>query len=113
MHLLFDSNGHLPARTQAFIDEVKGKIQLNDTTLYWIVAGVDAVNLVADAVAKSGTSDAEAIIGAWNRLTKWQGLFGDITFTPEQHNGYPTDEVVMSLANSAHDGAFTLAPGYA
>jgi branched-chain amino acid transport system substrate-binding protein len=108
----FDSNGHLPARTQAFIDEVKGKIQLNDTTLYWIVAGVDAVNLVADAVAKSGSSDAEAIIGAWNRLTKWQGLFGDITFTPEQHNGYPTDEVVMSLANSAHDGAFTLAPGY-
>jgi len=57
-------------------------------------AGVDAVNLVAAAVAKSGSSDAEAIIGAWNKLTKWPGLFGDITFTPEQHNGYPTDEVV-------------------
>jgi branched-chain amino acid transport system substrate-binding protein len=109
----FDSNGKLPAPTQAFIDEVKGKIQLNDTTLWWVMAAVDAVHLVSEAVAKSGSSDADAIIGTWNKLTRWPGLFGDISFTPETHNGYPTSEVVMSLANSAHDGAFTLAPGYA
>jgi branched-chain amino acid transport system substrate-binding protein len=108
----FDAAGKLPAATQAFIDEVKGKIQLNDTTLYWIVSAIDAVNLVADAVARSGSSDADAIIGYWNHLANWKGLYGDYTFTPENHNGYPTSEVVMSLANSAHDGAFTLAPGY-
>jgi branched-chain amino acid transport system substrate-binding protein len=109
----YDAGGKLPARTQAFLDEVKGKIELSDTLLYWIVAGVDAVSLVAEAVGKTGSSDADAIIGTWNHLTKWPGLFGDITFTPGQHNGYPTEEVVMSLANSAHNGAFTLAPGYA
>jgi branched-chain amino acid transport system substrate-binding protein len=109
----FDANGKLPARTQAFIDEVRGKVQLNDTTLWWPMAAADAVHLITEAVAKSGSSDPDSIIGYWNKLAKWPGLFGDITFTPEQHNGYPTSEVVMSLANSAHDGAFTLAPGYA
>lgn len=109
----YDASGNLPPRTQAFIDEVKGKIQLSDTTLYWIVSAVDAVHLVADAVAKTGSSDAEAIIGYWNHLTNWHGLFGDLTFTPTRHNGYPTEEVVMSLANSERDGAFTHAPGYA
>ncbi len=104
--------GQLPARTQAFVDEVKGKIELADTTLYWIVSAVDAVHLVADAVAKTGSSEADAIIGYWNQLSNWPGLFGDLTFTPTQHNGYPTNEVVMSLANSERDGAFALAPGY-
>ena len=40
------------------------------------------------------------------------GVYGDISFTPEQHNGYPQNEVVMSRANSQKDGAFALAPGY-
>ena len=38
----FDATGKLPARTQAFVEEVKGKIELADTTLYWIVSAVDA-----------------------------------------------------------------------
>jgi len=109
----FDANGKLPARTQAFVDEVKGKVELADISLWWVVVGVDAVNLVAEAIAKTGSSDSEAIIGYWNHLTKWPGLFGDFTFTPEEHNGYPTDEVVMSVANSARDGALNFAPGYA
>jgi len=108
----YDASGKLPARTQAFIDEVKGKIQLNDTSLYWVLIGVDGVRLVADAVRKSGSSDPDAIIGAWNHLTNWPGLYGDYSFTPEEHNGYPTEEVVMSLANSVRDGSLMLAPGY-
>ena len=109
----FDANGKLPARTQAFVDEVKGKVELADISLWWVVVGVDAVNLVAEAIAKTGSNDSDAIIGYWNHLTKWPGLFGDFTFTPEEHNGYPTDEVVMSVANSARDGALNFAPGYA
>jgi branched-chain amino acid transport system substrate-binding protein len=109
----YDASGKLPARTQAFVDEVKGKIELTDIALWWVTCAYDGVMLVADAVAKTGSSDADAIIGHWNHLTNWPGVFGDITFTPERHNGYPTEEVVMSVANSARDGCFTLAPGYA
>lgn len=109
----FDAAGKLPERTQAFVDRVKGKIPLADTSLWWVCAAVDAVNLVAEAVGKTGSSSAESIASYWNSLRNWPGLFGGYTFTPTQHNGYPTEGVVMSAANSEHDGAFSLAPGYA
>lgn len=108
----YDAAGKLPERTQAFVDELKGKVELSDTSLWWVAEAVDAVNLVAEAVGKTGSSSSQSIIGYWNTLKKWPGKFGDYTFSPTQHNGYPTDEVVMSKANSVRNGAFTLAPGY-
>jgi branched-chain amino acid transport system substrate-binding protein len=109
----FDANGKLPQRTQDFVNSVQGKIKLSDTSLWWVVAAVDAVHLVTEAVQKSGSTKAEAIVGYWNTLKDWPGLFGSYTFSPTQHNGYPTRDVVMSAANSEKDGAFSLAPGYA
>ena len=108
----FDANGKLPPRSQEFVDRIKGKITLSDSLLWWVAGGVDAVNLVAKAVETTGGSSSWDIIGYWNSLRKYPGLFGDYTFTPDQHNGYPTEDVVMSEASSAKDGAFSLAPGY-
>lgn len=108
----YNASGKLPARTQTFVDEVKGKIELADTSLWWVAQAVDAVNLVADAVSKTGSSSSEAIIGYWNTLKTWPGLFADCAFTSTNHNGLPTDELVMSVANSEHGGAWSLAPGY-
>jgi branched-chain amino acid transport system substrate-binding protein len=108
----FDAAGKLPARTQDFVDSVKGKIELNDTSLWWVTCGVDAIELVAKAVAETGSSEAADIIGYWNTLKSYPGLFGNYGYTAEQHNGYQTAEVVMSKANSSHMGAFGLAPGY-
>ena len=59
------------------------------------------------------SSSPEAIIGYLNTLHTYPGLFADYSFSPTHHNGFPTDELVMSLANSERDGAYTLAPGYA
>ena len=36
----------------------------------------------------------------------------EISFTPDEHNGYPDRQVVMVEANSLKEGAFNLAPGY-
>jgi branched-chain amino acid transport system substrate-binding protein len=108
----FDDSGKLPGRTQQFVDNVNGKIRLDDTSLWWVVSGIDAVNLIASAVEAADSTAADDIVRQWNTLKNYPGLFGDFTYMPEQHNGYPTDEVVMSKANSAHDGAFALAPGY-
>jgi branched-chain amino acid transport system substrate-binding protein len=108
----FDTNGKLPPRSQEFVDQIKGKVKLSDNLLWWVAGGVDAVNLVAKAVDTTGSSSAEDIIKFWNSVTKYPGYYGDYTFTPTQHNGYPTEEVVMSEASSARDGAFNLAPGY-
>ncbi len=109
----FDAAGKLPPKSAAFVKEVAGKVKLDDTLLWWVMAAVDAVTLVAEAVGKTGSSDPAPIIGYWNKLAKWEGLYGNYHFTPEEHNGYPTDEIVMSAANSSHDGAMNIAPGYA
>jgi len=108
----FDDSGKLPPRTQEFVDRVKGKIPLDDTSLWWVVSAYDAIELIAKAVDETGSSSPKDIIDYWNSLRKYPGLFGDYTYTVDNHNGYPTDEIVMSLANSARDGSFTLAPGY-
>jgi branched-chain amino acid transport system substrate-binding protein len=109
----FDANGKLPPRSQDLVDRLKGKVTLADTLLWWVAGGIDAVNLVAKAIETTGSSSSADIVGYWNSLRKYPGYFGDYTFTPEQHNGYPTEDVVMSEASSARDGAFALAPGYA
>ena len=109
----FDAGGRLPPRSQAFVDRIKGRIELSDSLLWWVAAGVDAVNLVAKAVEMTGSSAGPDIIGYWNSLQNYPGLFGDYSFTPDQHNGYPAGAVVMSEASTGRDGAFALAPGYA
>ena len=106
----FDAAGKLPERSQKFVDALSGQVDLHDTLLWWVACGNDAVHLVASAVAAKGDSAGPAIIADWNTLSGYPGVFGDYTFTPTDHNGYPGSEVVMSIANSQKDGAFILAP---
>src|SRR5450756_368244 len=109
----YDGAGKLPPKTQDLVDRLsKAKVAMNDTLLWWIAGGIDAIELIARAVAESGSTDSAGIINYWNTLAKYPGYFGDYTFTPSQHNGYPTDEIVMSEASTARNGTFALAPGY-
>lgn len=109
----YDAAGKLPARTQDLVDRlIKAKVEINDTLLWWIAGGIDAIELFAKGVGASGSTDGAGIIAYLNSLSKYPGYYGDYTFTPSQHNGYPTADVVMSAANSAKNGTFALAPGY-
>ena len=108
----FDAAGKLPDRSADFVARVgKAGVKLEDTLLWWVACGNDAINLIAAAVSETGESSPAAIVGAWNKVHAYPGAFGDYTYTPTDHNGYPQDGVVMSEANSQKDGAFTLAPG--
>jgi branched-chain amino acid transport system substrate-binding protein len=108
----YAGGGKLPDRTTAFLDRLKSaKIDVADTLLWWIAVGYDTPRMIAEAMKSSGT-EPEQIVGYLNKLKGYPGVFGDITFTPDEHNGYPDDEVVMVEANSLKDGAFNLAPGY-
>jgi branched-chain amino acid transport system substrate-binding protein len=109
----YDAAGKLPARSQELVDKLAGKVSLSDSLLWWVAAGFDAVTLVAKAVQDTGETSSAALIGYWNGLKQYPGYFGDYSFSVSDHNGYPTDEVVMSAANSAKSGSFALAPGYA
>jgi branched-chain amino acid transport system substrate-binding protein len=109
----YDASGKLPAKSQELVDRLtKANVALNDTLLWWIAGGIDAIELFAKGIETSGATDGPGIIAYLNSLSKYPGYFGDYTFTPTQHNGYPTDEIVMSEASTAKNGTFALAPGY-
>jgi branched-chain amino acid transport system substrate-binding protein len=108
----YTSSGALPPRAQEFVDRLrKAKIEMGDTLLWWIALGYDGGRLIADTVKAAG-SGPEEITGYWNKLKAWPGVYGNISWTPDQHNGFQDDQIVMCQVNSLRDGAFNLAPGY-
>ncbi|HEY2527608.1 MAG TPA: ABC transporter substrate-binding protein [Xanthobacteraceae bacterium] len=108
----YGPDGKLSERTVAFLDRLKSaKIEMGDTLLWWIALGYDSPRMIAEAMKSAGT-DSEQIVGYLNKLKGFPGVYGDISFSPDQHDGYPDDEVVMVKANSLENGAFNLAPGY-
>ena len=106
-------DGKLSARGQEFVEHLrKAKIEMGDTLLWWIALGWDGARLMAETIKAAGGTAPEQIVGYWNKLKDWPGVYGTVTWTPEQHNGFPDEEVVMCEVNSLKDGAFNLAPGY-
>ena len=111
-NVCYAPGGKLPDRTGAFLDRLKSaKIDMGDTLLWWIALGYDSPRLIAEAMKAVGP-EPDKVLGYLNQLKGFPGVYGDISFTPDQHNGYPDAEVVMVEANSLKDGAFNLAPGY-
>src|SRR5690349_5987555 len=108
----YGAGGKLTDRTNSFLDRLKSaKIEMGDTLLWWIALGYDSPLMIAEAMKAVGT-EPEKIVGYLNKLKDFPGVYGDISFTPERHNGYPDEQVVMVEANSLKNGAFKLAPGY-
>ncbi len=108
----FSPDGKMTERTSAFVDRLKSaKIEMGDTLLWWIALGYDSPRLIAEAMKSVGT-EPDKIVGYLNQLKNFPGVYGDISFTADRHNGYPDEQVVMVEANSLNNGAFKLAPGY-
>jgi branched-chain amino acid transport system substrate-binding protein len=106
-------DGKLPPRAAEFVERLKkSKIEFGDTLLWWVALGWDGAQMMAGAFKEAG-SKAEDITAYFNKVKGWPGIYGTVTWTPEQHNGFPDLEVVMCEVNSLKDGAFNLAPGYA
>ena len=106
------ANGKLPPRAQEFVDRLKAaKVEFGDTLLWWVALGWDGGMMMADVFKNAGTK-SEDVVAYMNKIKNWPGIYGTVTWTPEQHNGFPDSEVVMCEVNSLKDGAFNLAPGY-
>ena len=73
--------------------------------------GWDSALLMGDTFKAVGTKNDD-IVGYMNKIKDRPGIYGTVTWTPEQHNGFPDNEVVMCEVNSLKDGAFNVAPGY-
>jgi branched-chain amino acid transport system substrate-binding protein len=108
----YDATGKLPPRTVEFVERIRSaKIDFSDTLLWWVALGYDGPRLMAEAFKAVGT-DPKAVGDYWNKVKGWPGIYGTITWTPKNHDGFQNEEIVMCQANSLRDGAFTLAPGY-
>jgi branched-chain amino acid transport system substrate-binding protein len=89
----YGRGGELTDRTKAFLDRLKSaKIDMGDTLLWWIALGYDSPRMIAEAMKSAGT-EPEQIVGYLNKLKGFPGVYGDITFTPQQHNGYLDEQV--------------------
>jgi branched-chain amino acid transport system substrate-binding protein len=108
----YDGAGKLTDRTASFIERLKkANIEVTDTLLWWIAVGYDSPMMIAQAIKATGP-EPEQIVGWLNKLSNYPGVFGDISFTADRHDGYPDEGIVMVEANSLKNGAFKLAPGY-
>lgn len=106
-------NGKLLPKAEEFVDRLKkAKIEFADTLLWWVALGWDSALLMADTFKAVGTKN-EDIVGYMNKIKDRPGIYGTVTWTPQEHNGFPDNEVVMCEVNSLKDGAFNVAPGYA
>ena len=106
-------DGKLPPQTAEYVERLKkAKIEFADTLLWWVALGWDAAMMMSEIFKAVGTKN-EDIVAYMNKVKGWPGIYGTVTWTPEQHNGFPDSEVVMCEVNSLKDGAFNLAPGYA
>ena len=105
-------NGKLQPKTEEYVQRLKAaKIDFADTLLWWVAMGWDAAHVMADTFTNAGTKNDD-IVAYMNKIKDWPGVYGTVTWTPEQHNGFQDEEVIMCEVNSLKDGAFNIAPGY-
>ncbi len=108
----YEDDGKLPPRSEELVKRLRAaKVDMSDTLLWWIAVGYDTPYLVADAF-KHGAGSAQEIADYWNTLKGYPGVFGEYSYSPQNHNGYPDHGVVMGQADSFRDGVFKIAPGY-
>jgi branched-chain amino acid transport system substrate-binding protein len=111
-NVCYAPGGKLTDRTREFLDRLKSaKIDMGDTLLWWIALGYDSPRMIAEGMKAVG-AEPEKLVGYLNGLKNFPGVYGDISFTKDKHDGYPDSQVVMVEANSLKEGAFNLAPGY-
>ena len=113
-NLSYDPSGKLPPQAAAFVERLKtAKVDFADTLLWWVAMGYDGPRIIAEGLREAGTAPAD-LTAYWNtKVTDWKGVYGTIKWSPENHNGFQNNEIIMCQANSLKDGAFSLAPGYA
>src|SRR5215468_11322443 len=82
-------DGKLSPRAAEFVERLKkAKIEFGDTLLWWVALGWDGAMMMADAF-KNGGSKSEEIVGYMNKIKDRPGIYGTVTWTPEEHNGFP------------------------
>ncbi len=109
----YDARGKLPPRTQALMDKIRSKLGKGgeiDFMFWWVALGYDTVKLVEHAVKTAGSTDAVAIGKALENTKTFSGVYATYSWSKEDRNGFPDNDIVVNVAGSFKDGSFSAAP---
>src|SRR5215468_6427160 len=82
-------NGKLTPKAAEYVERLKkAKIEFSDTLLWWVALGWDSAFLMADTFKAVGTKNDD-VVGYMNKIKDRPGIYGTVTWTPEEHNGFP------------------------
>ncbi|MFA4914737.1 MAG: ABC transporter substrate-binding protein [Burkholderiaceae bacterium] len=106
-------DGKLPESTQKLMTAIRptlGSDKIN-FTFWWVALGYDTVKIIEHAVKQTnGSTDPEDIRRVLEATKNFKGVYADYTWSPESHNGFPDQAMVVNLANTFDDGSFQIAP---
>ena len=107
----YGADGKLPVHTRALMDRIRPKLGGNeiDFMFWWVALGYDTVKIVEHAVKTAGGTDPAAIQKALESTHALRGSYAVYSWSPEDRNGFPDQDIVMNLANSFKDGAYRVA----
>ncbi len=109
----YDARGKLPPRTQALMDKIRSKLGKGgeiDFMFWWVALGYDTVKIVEHAVKTAGSTDAVAIGKALENTKTFSGVYATYSWSKEDRNGFPDNDIVVNVAGSFKDGSFSAAP---
>ncbi len=106
-------DGKLPEATQKLMNEIRptlGTDKIN-FTFWWVALGYDTVKIIEHVLKETGGStDPDQVKKVLEGTKGFKGVYATYTWSPESHNGFPDDAMVLNLANTFKDGSFQIAP---
>jgi branched-chain amino acid transport system substrate-binding protein len=108
----FDKAGKLPVETSKFLAAVVNKkVRVDDTTLWWIAAGYDAVQLIRRGYETAGSSKPEDVKKALESLRGFAGAYGRYHLQRGQSQRLRRERHRDEPCRFVRDGASHAAPG--
>ena len=111
----FDKSGNLPKSTQRLMKAIRPKLKGGkiDFTFWWVALGYDTVQIIQHAVKKAGSTDAGKIKTALESTSDLKEVYAaphGYSWAPHDHNGFPTSDLAMDVADTFKEGSFQRAP---
>jgi branched-chain amino acid transport system substrate-binding protein len=106
------ASGKLPERTQALVDKLRPRLGGGeiDFLFWWVALGYDTVRIVEHAVNTAGGTDPAALQKALENTRDLKGAYASYSWSPQDRNGFPDDDITVNIANTLKDGSFKPAP---
>ncbi len=109
----YDAKGKLPPRTLALMEKIRPKLGKGgeiDFMFWWVALGYDTVRIVEHAVKTAGSTDPAAIQKALEGTKDLPGAYATYSWSTQNRNGFPDNNIVMNVAGSFKDGSYSAAP---